>query len=97
MSDETRLNELLDRWEELRNRGMMPTAEQVCVDHPELADELQRRIAALRIMDVRLAYAGGPTADPAPPPGQRSSAPPVVLPAESPYLRLRFHAARRPG
>ena len=43
MTNDTRLNELLDRWEELRERGPAPPLEQLCADSPELLDELRRR------------------------------------------------------
>ena len=43
-----RLDELLLRWEELAQAGQEVTAENLCRDCPELAEELQRRIDALR-------------------------------------------------
>ena len=46
-SDDSILGELLARWETARNRGETLTAEQLCRDYPELADELRRQIQAL--------------------------------------------------
>jgi serine/threonine-protein kinase len=93
MSDETRLNELLDRWDELRGRGETPTPEDLCRQDPGLVDELRRRIAALGGMDAILqqgllatetggahrTQAGAPPA-------------PALRPAVSPYSTLQFHA-----
>jgi serine/threonine-protein kinase len=45
---EARIDELLLRWAELRARGGSITAEQLAADSPELADELARRISAIR-------------------------------------------------
>jgi serine/threonine protein kinase/tetratricopeptide (TPR) repeat protein len=93
MSDETRLNELLDRWEELEGRGETPTPEDLCRHDPGLVDELRRRIAALRGMDAILEEGLAATetwgAD-------RTQAEalqvPTLRPAVSPYSTLRFHA-----
>ena len=93
MTDETRLNELLDRWEDLRQRGTAPSPESLCVDSPELADELRRRLEALGDVDAMLGDALGPTAEeiaagaPAVP-----LSPPAIEPAVSRYRDLRFHA-----
>jgi eukaryotic-like serine/threonine-protein kinase len=51
-TDELRLEELLIVWEEVRERGEPMTVEQLCRDCPELAEELGRRIQALRDWDV---------------------------------------------
>ena len=45
------LHELLIVWEEARERGESLTAESLCRDCPELADELGRQIQALRDWD----------------------------------------------
>ena len=57
MSNETQLNELMDRWEELRERGELTPVKDLCAECPELADELMDRIAALRQMDSVLVLA----------------------------------------
>ena len=51
MADETRIERLLDRWEEGREAGREPTPEELCRDDPSLLDEVRRRIGALRQMD----------------------------------------------
>ena len=61
MSDETRLNELLDRWDELRGGGEAPTPEDLCLDDPGLVDEVRRRISALRDVDAILQEGGAAT------------------------------------
>ena len=48
------LDELLQRWEELRERGWSVTATDLAGDHPELIDTLRRRIHALEAMDAVL-------------------------------------------
>jgi serine/threonine protein kinase len=45
------LEELLLRWEELAEAGQPVTAHELCRDCPELVEELQKRIDALREMD----------------------------------------------
>jgi hypothetical protein len=42
------LDEILLRWDELREQGSAPTAEDLCRDQPELAGEVARRIEALQ-------------------------------------------------
>ena len=66
MATDARLDELLLRWEELAEAGHPPSAQELCQDCPHLAEELQRRIAALQEMDW-LADIGSASA--APPPG----------------------------
>jgi serine/threonine-protein kinase len=51
---ETRVNDLLECWEELRERGTPPSVEELCADCPELLEEVRRRIAALQAMDSAL-------------------------------------------
>ncbi len=48
---EDRLGELLLRWDELRRQGRDLSAGELCADCPELADELGRRIEAVRDME----------------------------------------------
>ena len=51
MSNEEHLDDLLYRWEELAAHGRRTTPEELCVDCPELAAELARRVKALEEMD----------------------------------------------
>jgi len=48
--DEELLGELLLQWEESRDRGTPLTAADLCRERPDLVDELERRILALRQM-----------------------------------------------
>ena len=50
---QTILDELLDRWEESSEKGYELTPEQLCVEHPELLEELRWRINALRAVDAQ--------------------------------------------
>ena len=54
MTDDPRLAELLDQWEEAEEEGREITAEQLCDDCPELLDEMRRQIQALLEIDGRL-------------------------------------------
>jgi tetratricopeptide (TPR) repeat protein/tRNA A-37 threonylcarbamoyl transferase component Bud32 len=54
MEAPSRLDDLIDHWEELRGRGAPPAIEDLCADCPELAAELRRWIAALEAMDSAL-------------------------------------------
>jgi hypothetical protein len=38
MSDDTKIDELLDRWEELREQGKSISPEELCRDCPELIE-----------------------------------------------------------
>jgi formylglycine-generating enzyme required for sulfatase activity/tRNA A-37 threonylcarbamoyl transferase component Bud32 len=49
--DEESLAELLVQWEELYELGQDTPARELCKDHPHLADELTRRIAAMKATD----------------------------------------------
>jgi serine/threonine protein kinase len=61
MAGDPRLDELLLRWEELRDQGRTVPAEELCADCPELLAELKRRIRALRSMDPILDTATEPS------------------------------------
>lgn len=50
---QTILDELLDRWEESSEKGNELTPEQLCVEHPDLLEELRWRINALRAVDAQ--------------------------------------------
>jgi serine/threonine protein kinase len=47
MDTDPRVSELLLRWQELRQEGQTVTAAELCLECPELADELQRRIVTV--------------------------------------------------
>jgi WD40 repeat protein len=51
MSDEERIDELLDRWEELREQGTPISLEKLCADCPHLLEPLRRRIQELELVD----------------------------------------------
>ena len=44
------LQELIDRWENLQEQGKDVSAQELCREHPELLEELKRRIKALKAM-----------------------------------------------
>jgi formylglycine-generating enzyme required for sulfatase activity len=50
VSDQERLEDLLDRWEELSEAGSPMTARDLCRDCPELLGEVERRVRALEGM-----------------------------------------------
>lgn len=47
------MDDLLDRWEELRERGEPISAEELCHEHPELLPELRRQIHALEAVSLQ--------------------------------------------
>lgn len=51
MSNEEKISDLLLQWEESQERGEDLDVETLCADFPELIEEVQKRIAALRRMD----------------------------------------------
>ena len=46
-----RLQDLLDRWEELREQGREPDVEELCRECPDLAERLREWITVLRTSD----------------------------------------------
>jgi serine/threonine protein kinase len=54
METETRVDDLVDRWEVMRARGTPLTIEELCADCPELVAPVRRRIEILRAMDSAL-------------------------------------------
>src|SRR5262245_50559384 len=54
METETRVDDLVDRWELMRGHGTPLTIEELCADCPELAAEVRRRIQALQALDSAL-------------------------------------------
>ncbi len=89
--DDPRLNELLLRWEELREQGQSLSAEELCCTCPELAEELSHRIALLRKMDPLLDGTKTAADQPRPAPGIGSSRQSATARAD--FRDLRFHAA----
>jgi serine/threonine protein kinase/Tfp pilus assembly protein PilF len=55
MSTVSRLNDLLLRWEEAKQRRQPVTPEELCVDYPELLEDLKQRIEDLKRLDSVLA------------------------------------------
>ncbi len=78
---EARLDELLERWEELQEQGESRSPEELCSTCPELAGELARRIARLCAFNAFLTDA------PVKAGGREAAA------ARAEYSDLRFHAA----
>jgi hypothetical protein len=51
MTDEERLEDLLDRWEQSRADGSRPTPEELCRDCPELLETFRERLRRLARLD----------------------------------------------
>ena len=51
MTDQDRLEELLNRWEDLRDQKQAVSNEELCRDCPELLAEFRRRVAELKQID----------------------------------------------
>jgi serine/threonine-protein kinase len=98
MSDDSRLEKLLGRYEALRAQKESVPAEELCRDCPELLEEFKRQVRALESVDALLrgAYKTRtlPPAAPAEPEAEVAKAPVVGedLSAASRYRLLRFHA-----
>ena len=54
MSASETIDELLLRWQELRQQDPRPSVRELCADHPSLADELAGRVAAFESMEAML-------------------------------------------
>jgi serine/threonine-protein kinase len=81
MPDDHRLSELLLRWEDLRAQGREISAEELCVDCPEQATEVARRLGALRAVYQALDTSNNaPTTAPAAPAVPPSPTSDPVLP-----------------
>jgi hypothetical protein len=99
-STESKLVDLLLRWEELRERGEEVGPEELCGGDPALAGELARRIKALRGLGPVLASTDGEPGSSATAvgsPGKTAEAPKGGRPRSSATCRaafedLRFHA-----
>ncbi len=75
MSIDTRLTDLLVRWEELREQGHSPTPEELCRDCPELLDPLRAQLRRLGQLDALLETTPPHPAGPAPAPHDGSCGP----------------------
>ena len=62
MTTEALITDLIRRWEELRLAGRPAAVEDLCRDHPDLADDLRERVRLLESMDRRLPPAQSATA-----------------------------------
>ena len=51
MTDQDRLEELLNRWEDLRDQSQIVSDEELCRDYPELLAEFRHRVAELKQID----------------------------------------------
>ena len=54
MSVDAAVDELLQRWEQLRRQGQSPTAEELCGERTELLEDVRRQLRALAAMDHAL-------------------------------------------
>ena len=92
----TRLENLLDRWEEAQEEGEPLTPEQLCADCPELLEELKQKIHALQLIDAQLGTeVRGQTLGATPDHADsllKSIAPQQAVATRAEYARLRFHA-----
>src|SRR6266849_2823253 len=97
MTEQTRLDALLLRYEELRAQGTSASPEELCLECPELLEELKRQIRALDSMNALLVEAASEEVSAA---AKCAPADPDVSGAElgealstgSRYQVLRFHA-----
>jgi tetratricopeptide (TPR) repeat protein len=99
MADTSTVNELVLRWQELRDQGRAVSPEELCAGRPDLLDDLKGQIEALRSMEQFLGVTGG-----AAPSVARAEAPTVWAGEEadaaagegplvgSRYRPLRLHA-----
>src|SRR5688572_27812668 len=72
MSQESHASSLLLHWQELRERGLSPSPEELCHDCPELLPNLRQKIEQLVRMEA-LAGALGPSVKPEAPPQATSN------------------------
>jgi hypothetical protein len=93
--DNTRLGDLLVRWEELRDQGRNIPIEELCAGDPALIEELKRRIAVLQAMDPLRSGTRVLTTppDPVEPMGDMASHTRRSAACSANYRDLRFHAA----
>src|SRR5262249_33702735 len=93
---EDRLGELLLRWDELRRQGRDIPAGELCVDCPELADELRRRIEVVRdlepVLDIEPTHLVVTPGDGGPGGSRSDRRLPEDLHATAVYRPQRYHA-----
>lgn len=96
MTDTARVEQLISQWEELLGQGQYVPAEELCLDCPELIDEVQKRIEALspRIdqqgQETAVSDVGGMATVIE---SERAELPDAgALVIEQQYRKLRFHA-----
>src|SRR5262245_55997618 len=53
------LQDLMLRWQEVRQQGGCPAADELCASHPELLEELRRQVRAIESMEAILGMAPG--------------------------------------
>ncbi|MEX2285489.1 MAG: serine/threonine-protein kinase [Planctomycetaceae bacterium] len=58
MSDNSRIDKLLDRWEDARARGEPLTPEELCTDSPELLEDIRQLIDAQQVVERQLRMTG---------------------------------------
>lgn len=54
MTDNSIIDQLLDRWQDELDSGRTPDLERLCADYPGMLPELRRRVAAFQKMDNKL-------------------------------------------
>src|SRR5256885_2341370 len=93
--EDTRLSNLLNRCEEMRQLGQDVTVEELCAGHSELATELKCRIAALPEMDPLESATRLLSTPPTPlaVAGILPGSPRQSAACTATYRDLRFHAA----
>ena len=69
MASQSRLDELVLRWQELWQKGCPASAAELCADCPDLLESLQREIQGLMSMEAFLFLTTGAGESPAPIPG----------------------------
>jgi serine/threonine-protein kinase len=96
MSLDTRLMDLLLRYEALREEGQTITPEELCRDYPELLDEVKRRITGLEALTPRISASADEvtpgSGQPATIPELRQTQPDWAAAGARSYRPLRFHA-----
>lgn len=97
MAGDVRVDELLLRYQECRQRGQLVAPEELCRDCPELLEEFRQRIGDLLASDSllntrRIAEADVSTSLPVPA-AQSDESPPVDWSAGVRYQALRLHAS----
>ncbi|MGC4003771.1 MAG: serine/threonine protein kinase [Pirellulales bacterium] len=98
MSVDSALDDLLDQWEDARARGVTLTPEQLCVERPDMLEQVRAKIDVLRSMDQRMKSDPDVTkVHSSTRGGSRVSNDQAGIPLERPQLQngfdgLRFHA-----